>query len=550
MSSTAKSRDRLPPRHLTRRRYHPGTMRRFLCQSTWIVILLAVVFLNPLARAASDELPCASSREQIWFVLESRPHGNGFNLCHHAADMGGPYLKSQSWLTRAPIAIAAWKNRVWIVFAPQSSSNDPRREIYTLSVQKSPMLDAYFSDPSGRLDIVTPLPAEGTLVSFVATEDGPVALIAPSDRVIPLQPSTQPRAAASAASDQAKLFQLDGQQWGTIALPDDLDARAALRLGTAGADGNDLRLIASVPGSPDHAIQYLRNAQGQWVGQPLDIDMTRIRDLVNANGQALAVLARDGDAQVELAYIRPSGLTPLARFTRPSNGWGITASGNLIQLIEQSPDGAVSMREIQPLTGHILPATAITSQPLTASSLWRLSMVMAFAVSLLVLIFVIGPIPKQPVSLPAGFAPVPATVRFLALLIDMSPAAIFAGLILRAPMTSVFNMPLLTWNLEQSQPYLLMAGLTLLHSFAGELMKGTSLGKAVLGARIVSVDGSPMRPRQAIVRTIVKGVLFLIPPLVLVALFNTHMRGLADLGAGTIVIHREEPSDQAENQDR
>jgi uncharacterized RDD family membrane protein YckC len=309
-------------------------------------------------------------------------------------------------------------------------------------------------------------------------------------------------------------------------------------------------LIASVPGIPGHSIQYTRDSHGQWVAQPLELDVSDLRDVLNANGQALAALASGADSQIELAYIRPAGLALLARVPRPANRWGITAAGNDIQLLEQSPDGKVTMREIQPWTGQMSAETVFVGQPLTASSLWRLSMVMAFAVSLLVLVFIIRPIPKKEVSLPPGYAPVPASVRCLALLIDLAPAGILAGLILRTPMTSVFNMPLLAWNLEQSQPYLLMAGLTLLHSLASELVRGTSLGKAILGARIVSADSAPVRAKQVLVRNLVKGILFLIPPLALVTLFNTHMRGLADLAAGTIVIHRADPADQPETQDR
>jgi hypothetical protein len=91
------------------------------------------------------------------------------------------------------------------------------------------MLDAYFSDPSGRLDIAPSLPGGGSLISFAATADGPVALLVPGKTATPLQPAASTNL-ATAPSDRPILLQLHNQQWDAIALPGDLDAAAELRL--------------------------------------------------------------------------------------------------------------------------------------------------------------------------------------------------------------------------------------------------------------------------------------------------------------------------------
>lgn len=71
-------------------------------------------------------------------------------------------------------------------------------------------------------------------------------------------------------------------------------------------------------------------------------------------------------------------------------------------------------------------------------------------------------------------------------------------------------------------------------------MRGSSPGKAALGLRVVTVEGSPIAPRHAFVRSALGLVDFLLVPgglvAVLVALFSSRSQRLGDVFAGTIVL--------------
>jgi uncharacterized RDD family membrane protein YckC len=70
--------------------------------------------------------------------------------------------------------------------------------------------------------------------------------------------------------------------------------------------------------------------------------------------------------------------------------------------------------------------------------------------------------------------------------------------------------------------------------------RGSSPGKAALGLRVVTVEGGPIAPRHAFVRSALGLVDFLLVPgglvAVLVALFSTRSQRLGDVFAGTIVL--------------
>lgn len=82
------------------------------------------------------------------------------------------------------------------------------------------------------------------------------------------------------------------------------------------------------------------------------------------------------------------------------------------------------------------------------------------------------------------------------------------------------------------------------------LTRGRTVGKLVLGLRVVRDDGGPIRFRQALTRALVGASLewpgLLLPPLTWLAslwmmIAHPHGKRLGDLAAGTIVIHERTP---------
>ncbi|MFS8477687.1 MAG: RDD family protein [Micromonosporaceae bacterium] len=81
-------------------------------------------------------------------------------------------------------------------------------------------------------------------------------------------------------------------------------------------------------------------------------------------------------------------------------------------------------------------------------------------------------------------------------------------------------------------------------------LRGRTLGKLVLGLRVVRDDGGPIRFRQALTRALVGASLewpgLVLPPLTWLAslwtmIAHPHGKRLGDLAAGTIVIHERTP---------
>lgn len=72
------------------------------------------------------------------------------------------------------------------------------------------------------------------------------------------------------------------------------------------------------------------------------------------------------------------------------------------------------------------------------------------------------------------------------------------------------------------------------------LMQGRSPGKAALGLRVVTVEGAPIAPRHAFIRSAIGFVDFLLVPggliAVLVSLFSPRSQRLGDVFAGTLVL--------------
>ncbi len=94
--------------------------------------------------AAGGPLPAASSDEHIWFVVESSPPQPRIELRHHATEMDGPFYSRGVPLSRTPEAMAAWGNRLWLIYdGPKLGQTSVRREVFTVEVVLNPALGLY-----------------------------------------------------------------------------------------------------------------------------------------------------------------------------------------------------------------------------------------------------------------------------------------------------------------------------------------------------------------------------------------------------------------------
>jgi len=505
----------------------------------WASLLIALLWSRS---AAAGQLQATSHGGHVWFVIPAGAATADYELCHHSAEVPGPFYKSQLRLPRLPLAMASWRDRLWLFFASNPQTSELRYEVFTVKVEKNEALGVYFIVPAGSLDIAPPLPGQWNLESVVATSEGPAVLLTPRPAnlsplnadAVPATMSTQPSTA------QPRLMHLRGERWidldfppgfvggvGTMLLPNDAE-EVKLTLLEAKNAGTGLRHDLS-PGE-----------QNNWNSMKFDGDVRVMSDRATVLGQTGVCLKSPASSAIEIALVRPEKLLPLAALPEPATPWAMVSTGSKFMVLEND-SGTLHRQLIDPLSGESSPRQAMVSQPVTTGRIWQVSLLLAVSLSGLLLVFLIRPSPTDSVNLPKGAQAFPAHLRLAAAIIDMFPAALVTILLLRCSLAELLNLPLISIDIERSLPYLLMATLTVIHTTISEAAWGRSFGKRLLGARIVKSSGSAPRPQQVMLRGAVKLIVMLIPPLVLFALFSPHIQGLNDLAAGTVVIHDAQP---------
>lgn len=519
-------------------------------------VLLALMLVLAIARtgfadaqSAGDDMPASGGQGHLWFVIGSASRSSGYDLCHHADDMNGPFFKPQGWLAQAPAAMTSWGNRVWMVMEPKMGPAETRREVFTLEVLRNDAFGIYYSVPSGRLDLAPPLPGLGMLASCVGTARGPVALLLPTQSAasgILASPTAQ---ASEPDLQKPRLLQLDHDQWNERDLPDGFNGKQPCVLATAGSEGDDLIILCASPEGASRCLKYERGDDGKWASTLVDLDLKHVRSTANIEGQAALVMARGSPGEVRVEYLRQASTLPLMSFPRPSGRWSVEPGDGGLVLLERASDGKLHLRQIQPLAGTMSEQLAMSVQPISAK-LWQMAVLLGASISALLLIFAVRPVRRGPVALPAKLAPLPLIQRIGAMLIDIVPGGLIAALALRSPISDLLQIPVVTLDLEQSGTYLLMVGLTVVQCTIFEIAKQTSLGKSMVGGQVVAVDGSRPTAGALVLRNFVKGIVLLVPPLAVFAALTHHLQGLPDLAAGTVVVHEAPPEAQEQPDDR
>jgi len=142
----------------------------------------------------------------------------------------------------------------------------------------------------------------------------------------------------------------------------------------------------------------------------------------------------------------------------------------------------------------------------------------------------------------------PITIRLAGLLprlvaawIDLLPGYLLAMWVFHlSPMELSERWPPQPDGMSWAQ--MLPAGLTvliyLMHTIPAEMISGRTLGKIVMGIRVVRYDGSTIRPWQAALRGVLKTFDLLIWMLLILAILNPGRQRLGDLVGRTVVVTR------------
>ncbi len=507
-------------------------------KQNWLLPALAlgwsVIAANPVCGQA---LLGASSDDHLWFVGPSTSGDDTFVLYHHALAMGGPHYRGQP-LNERPQAVAAWANRLWLIFPATVNSDRLRRETFTIEANLNETVGAYDYDPSDRLSVVDSLDGLGKLVGFVAAPDGPVALRVPFQRARAGVQAREGSIAAEPVLDAPVLERLSGTRWEPLPLPEDLPIRGQYRLAAGPADGNRLLLLTAPPDQPDQGVLYRRTSEETWDRVDVLVDVRRVDAVVRWEAQIALVLQAATPGQMEIAYLRPSSLVSLGEIPAPSGRWGVFGLRDGLRLIEQSNRGGFQIRRIDPVTGTLTPAEVMSSQSLLPWRSLHMPLLFAVAMTVLLLVLILRPAAKAtPTKLPPAVAVLSVVPRVLALGIDLAVGGLLTILLLQCTPAQLLQIPMWTPDIADATPCLWLIGITVIHTTAGEMIFARSIGKAMLGARVITAQGARPTLQSILVRNVFKIIVLLIPVLAVFALLNHHLQGLGDLMARTLVVH-------------
>lgn len=518
-----------------------------------VALVLAMAMIWPAAArrgqdplsAANDSAPAdarllaTAHGEHLWFISPAKPRPNqpagsdAFLLCHRATDLDDGVFKPLVAMPRRPEALASWNNQLWLIFPPKSGVAGSVREVFTIRVRKHEAMGIYLTEPVGYLEMLPPLSGDGELIAFTADAQGPIALLGDNRSGISL-----------------RLVQWQRDTWVDLDLPEDIRLTARSMLAVAGPDGALLSVLDQFSSNPAQSRWHERTASGQWSTQVVSLPFHAVQRMISVDGQIAAVVRHHRADEIEITYLRSSGPISLVSLPTPAGKWQITGAGFGIVLLEQTDDDQLLMRVIDQLDGQVTAAQPMSPQRLAAAQIWQMSLLMAMAATIALLLFLVRPTESVSLSLPAGVETLPLMRRVVALLIDLLPGAAVAVLLTGSHPMDLLYLPIFTIEMQQSVPYLLMAAITLVHTAIMEVFFATSIGKILIGARIADTGGGRPAVRRIALRAVMKGLVFFLPPLVLFSIMSANGRGLPDLVSGTVVVRDLTLTGERERNDR
>ena len=500
-------------------------------------LIMVMVAASPLQDRFVQGTQAASSGTHFWWISKNPYETTArFELLHHAAADDERQFQVASTFAEKPIALAADGERVWLVF----EALNHKMEVVSGATQFNPASELWFITQGGALQLRPSITGE-SLESLAAFDGEPWAII-----------QGQPDARV-----------LRGGQWNTVQLPADINECQARRLVVAGGALNALGQ------SSGHSIRRFKRESEAWIELPLAapnflyaVDHSSRFACVTEKPEATQVLnwveAGELAPIMAIAFNKSPPKATAGQVIGMGSGFGwIAETGRATQntMLRKSwmsvlSDGAAEFSEPIELRAQIS----------KASRWYHLPILGVLSLGAIIAAFLVRALnsPLNPLEKARSkeddidsqaLAPMPGTPfqkwrRLLATFIDLLPCAIASLVIFKGEYAiQILIPPLWSADIEISLPYIAMVVATVAFSMLEEIIFARSLGKRLMGGRVVSIHGEPAAWWQHIARNLLKGLVLLSPVLAIPSLLSPMGAGIPEIISRTRVESFEPAND-------
>ena len=536
----------------------------------WLLSLATASF----AMAEEDGVLAASSGRHV-FVVRADVEGQGWSIAHLDTEEGPGLIRTVHRLKSRPEAIAASGNRCWAVLPPRDAER-VSRVVISLAVGQHPINGVWFADPPGPPQVLPPVPRDGQVVGLAATGSELLLVFGPSQRhqrgiERPDRPSAEgddPSDAEQISDSVADLF------------PDfDPDHGGFMRLGLPGSERWEF-----VPGPEDWGTAT--GVRAGLVARASGLQPAVIWSVADRDGRSLSVFdpasetppltsGIEGMEGVPLALVSLSGRTMVA--ARESDGR--LAIGDLLQAESEAgsdrirPFAVVAEGDPAPHVGVVLTqagpwvigvsgsevvtttldrsngrtSDALVAEEATAEgTLVPYEIALFIVVASFVVVFLLRPaLSSAPSVVAPGLKGLGFARRAAGLCVDLAPGAMAVVVIFNLDPLGYVEQ-LRAGEMQAIPPLLALMAISGLFAGVLEVLTGRSLGKWLVGGRILRLDGSPASALQRGLRSALRlSILLLIPlawPIALLPLLDPAGRGIPELMTRTVVASGSPPA--------
>ncbi len=490
-------------------------------------LIMVLVAASPLQDRFVPGTRVASSGAHLWWISKNSHETTArFELLHHAAVDDERQFQVASTFAENPIGLAADGERVWLVFEALSH----KMEVVSGSTQFNPASKLWFITQGGALQLCPSIAGE-SLESLAAFDGEPWAIV----------------------QGQSDARVLRGGQWINVQLPAAINECQTRMLVVAGGALNALGQ------SSDHSMKRFKLESQAWIELPM-----KAREFLYAVDHAARFACVTGSYdQQALNWVEAGEFVPIMAIAFNKSppkescsqviGMGsgfawIAQTGHATQntMVRQSwmsvmSDGAAEFSE----------PIELSAQLSKASRWYHLPILGVLSLGAIIAAFLVRALhsPLNPLEntfsktnamdsqalAQTPWTPFQKWRRGAATAIDIVPCAIASTVIFETGLSSILIPPLWSADIQMSIPYIAMVVATVVFSMFEEIMFGRSLGKRLMGGRVVSFHGEPAAWWQHIARNLLKGLVLLSPVLAIPSWLSPTGIGIPEIISRTRV---------------